>query len=542
MLSASKHPQCPRRADAAETNPDAQSPRTGRMRRRRAASHHGEHAVTRLLSTGTLALAVVSAAVLVLAGCATPGEQAPPQARATAAQVGLEADRQTTTVDAQWWRQFGDAQLETLVDKALAGAPSMAAAGSRVAKAQSVLSAARGAADPQVGFSASVVRQRLTENGLYPPPFGGMVLNSGDLDFNLSWDLDLWGRHRADIEAALGSARAAQADADVAAQQLATQVVRSYFVLARLGSQREVLQRTLEQRQELLTLVQQRVGAGLDTVVELRQSEGALPDTRAQIEAIDEQIALARHLLAALSAQPPQSLDALAPTLAGLHVSPQPPVLGADLLARRPEVAAALARVEAATHQVESARTQFYPDINITAFIGQSAIDLSALSDLNSHVWGFGPALHLPIFEGGQLRANLRGKSAERDAAVDAYNQAVIDAVHEAADAASSAASVARQRVEQQRALASAVDGYDIAKQRYAQGVSSQLTVLNAESQWLNQQRLDVDLQYRTLDVQAQLMKSLGGGWAAPAATSGAAGTQTISNTATSGNQKANQS
>jgi NodT family efflux transporter outer membrane factor (OMF) lipoprotein len=535
--------ECPRRAGA-ESDVPARAPSAPGRRRGRSGDHAFEFSFPRLLSTGTLALAVVSTAVLVLAGCATPGVQAPPAERATAAQVGLADDRQTTVVDAQWWHQFGDAQLDAVVAQALAGSPSLAAATARVAKAQAVVSATRGAADPQVSFDASVVRQRLTENGLYPPPYGGMVLNSGDADFKFFWDLDLWGRNRADLEAALGSARAAQADADVAAQQLATQVVRTYFTLARLGSQREVAQRTLEQREQLYTLTRQRVGAGLDTVVELRQSEGAMPETRAQIEALAEQIDLARHLLAALTAQGPQTYAALAPTLAQLHVSPQPPMLGADLLARRPEVAAALARVEAASHQVESQRTRFYPDISLSAFAGLSAINLQDLSNLNSRVWGFGPALHLPIFEGGQLRAQLKGKAADRDAAIAAYNQSVIDAVHEAADAASSAASVGRQRAEQERALESAVAGYDAARQRYAQGLSSQLTVLNAETQWLTQRRLEVDLRYRTLDVQAQLMKSLGGGWAQPAVATPATATTTAPANAAAreDNPKAHQS
>ena len=522
MLTSLKHPPCPRRDADAQPCADAQAPRPVRQRKTRK-EHHFDLSMPRLLSTSTLALAVVSTAVLVLAGCATPGPQTPPPERATPAQVGLAADRATTAVEAQWWKQFGDTQLDGVVAQALAGSPNLGAAAARVAKAQSVVAATHGASLPQVGFDASLIRQRLTENGLYPPPYGGMVFNSGDAEFHLSWDLDLWGRNRADLEAALGSARAAQADADVVAQQLATQVVRTYLTLARLESQREVLQRTLEQRDQLLTLTRQRVSAGLDTVVELHQSEGALPDTRAQIEAIDEQIELARHLLAALAAQPPQAYASLAPTLAQLKFSPQPPVLGADLLARRPEVAAALARVEAATQQVASQRTRFYPDINFTAFAGLSAINLADMSNLNSNVWGFGPALHLPIFEGGQLRAQLKGKSADRDAAIQAYNQSVIDAVHEASDAASSSASVARQRVEQQRALESAVAAYDTAKQRYAQGLSSQLTVLNAETQWLSQRRLDVDLQYRTLDVQAQLMKSLGGGWTAATTVSSSA-------------------
>jgi NodT family efflux transporter outer membrane factor (OMF) lipoprotein len=543
MLSALKHQDCPRRADDAQPCSDAQASRPVRSRKARArAHHHVDFSMPRLLSTGTLALAVVSTAVLVLAGCASPGPQAAPPERTTATQVGLAGDRATTVVETQWWHQFGDAQLDALVGQALAGSPSLGGAAARVAKAQAIVAATHGAALPQVAFDASLIRQRLTENGLYPPPYGGMVFNSGDAEFKLDWDLDLWGRNRADLEAALGSMRAAQADADVVAQQLAAQVVRSYFQLARLGSQKEVLQRTLEQRDQMLTLTRQRVSAGLDTVVELRQSEGALPDTRSQIEAIDEQIELARHLLAALAAQPPQAYDSLAPTLATLQVSPQPPVLGADLLARRPEIAAALARVEAASRQVDSQRTRFYPDINFTAFAGLSAINLADMSKLSSNVWGFGPALHLPIFEGGQLRAQLRGKAADRDAAIQAYNQSVIDAVHEAADASTSAASVARQRAEQQHALESAVAAYDVAKQRYGQGLSSQLTVLNAETQWLAQRRLDVDLQYRTLDVQAQLMKSLGGGWTAAApVTQGTAAVPT-SNTAQNDNLKAQNS
>jgi len=357
--------------------------------------------------------------------------------------------------------------------------------------------------------------------------------------------LDFFGKNRAALDAALNAAQAAQADAQAARVLLASNVARAYFQLARINDQLAVAKHLLADRQQSLGLVQDRVRAGLDTQLELRQSEGALPDTRAQIEAIDEQIELTRHLLAAFAAQAPQAYADLAPTLAQLRVSPQPPVLGADLLARRPEIAASLARVEAATHQVESQRTRFYPDINFSAFAGLSAIDLSEMSNLNSRVWGFGPALHLPIFEGGQLRAQLGAKSADRDAAIQAYNQSVIDAVHEASDAASSVASVARQRAEQERALASAIAAYDVAKQRYGQGLSSQLTVLSAETQWLAQRRLDVDLQYRTLDVQAQLMKSLGGGWNAPAASaSTSSGTAVVptSNTAQNDHLKAQRS
>jgi len=493
--------------------------------------HVAAQALPRALSAGTLALAVASAAVLMLGGCATTGPSLAPAETRSAAQAGLADGAVTTAVDAAWWRQFGDATLDGLVAKALADAPSLKAAGDRVVRAQALAEGAAGRELPQAAFDASLVRERVTEHGLYPPPYAGSTLNTGNLQLGLSWDLDLFGRQRSLIEAALGAARAARADADVAGQQLATQVARAYFQLARLGSQREVALATLAQKQQQLSLVQQRVNAGLDTVVELRQAEGAIPDAKTQIESIDEQVVLARHQLAVLTAQAPQALDALAPTLARLTPREVPALLGADLLARRPDVAAARERAQAASSQVQEARAQFYPDINLTAFVGLNAIGLDHLVDLHSRQYGVGPAIHLPVFEGGQLRANLKGRSADYNAAVEAYNQQVLDAVREAADASASAASLGRQRAQQSQALASAESAYDIAQQRYRQGLTSYLVVLNTETQVLAQRRAAVDLQFRTLDVQAQLMKSLGGGWIAPVASSALSATRTPNTT-----------
>ncbi|HEX7639713.1 MAG TPA: efflux transporter outer membrane subunit, partial [Burkholderiaceae bacterium] len=378
--------------------------------------------------------------------------------------------------------------------------------------------AIRGSELPQAGLDASVTRERLTENGLFPPPYGGAHFTPTDAHLGLGWDADLFGRTKSQIAAALGQARAAQADADVAAQQLALAVVRSYFQLARLESQRAVAERTLEQRRQMLGLVDQRVKAGLDTVVEKLQGEEAIPATRTRIESLDEQIALVRHQLAALTAQPMDACATLAPTLDTLHAAPQPATIGADLLARRPDIAAALARVEAAGHAVAAQRARFYPDVSFTAMAGFNSLSVGNVFEWASRNWSFGPALHLPIFEGGTLRAQLRGRDAERDAAIDAYNQAVVDAVHEAADAATSSGAIARQQAQQSQALQSAVSSYQYAQQRYAQGLGNQLIVLNAETQMLAERQADVDLRWRALDNQAQLMKALGGGWNEPAA------------------------
>jgi NodT family efflux transporter outer membrane factor (OMF) lipoprotein len=512
MNCANQRQDCPRRAGA--------STNTGELPVERRATRRRTQRVLdidmpRVLSAGTLALAVASAAVLMLAGCASPGHQSAPVAQTTADSLGLPAGLQTTAVDAQWWRQFGDAQLDALVDKALAGSPSLGAAAARLTRARAVVDATRGSELPQVNLDTGVKRELLSKNGIFPPPYAGSIFNQSDVTFGLSWDADFFGRQKHDLEAAIGSTRAAEADAAVAAQQIAAQVVRAYFSLARLESQRKVVQRTYDQRKQMLSLIRQRVGAGLDTVVELKQGEGALPDTLGQIESLDEQIDLARHLLAALTAQPMQALATLAPTLDQLHVSPQPPVLGADLIARRPDIAAALARVDVANQQVASQRTRFYPDINFSAGVGLDAIHFDKLLELPSKAWNFGPALHLPIFEGGQLRAQLKGKGADRDAAIQAYNQQVIDAVREAADAATSASSIGRQLALQRQALGASTASYEYSQERYGHGLGNLLIVLNAETQMLTERRLEVDLEYRALDVQAQLMKALGGGWSA---------------------------
>jgi len=512
MPCANQQQECPRRA--------GETPKTGDSQPSTKLSRKGAQRgltidMPRVLSTGTLALAVASAAVLMLAGCADFGHQSAPVAQRTPDSLGLSASQQTTTVDAQWWQQFGDAQLDALVAKALEGSPSLGAAQARVTRAQAVAEAVHGSELPQVGLTGSVTRELLSKNGIFPPPYAGSIFNQSDLTFGLTWDADLFGGQKRELESALGQARAARADADVAAQQIAAEVVRTYFSLARLESQRVVVQRTYDQRKQMLSLINQRVGAGLDTIVEQKQGEGALPDTLAQIEALDEQIDLTRHMLAALTAQPMDALARLAPTLDQLHASAQPPVLGADLIARRPDVAAALARVEAATQEVAAQRTKFYPDLNFSAGFGLDSIHLDKLVELPSKAWNFGPAVHLPIFEGGQLRAQLKGKGADRDAAIQAYNQQVIDAVREAADAATSAASIGRQLALQRQALEASTASYDFSQSRYGQGLGNLLIVLNAETQMLNERRLEVDLEYRALDVQAQLMKALGGGWTA---------------------------
>ena len=192
-----------------------------------------------------------------------------------------------------------------------------------------------------------------------------------------------------------------------------------------------------------------------------------------------------------------------------------PAVLPADLLGRRPDVAAARWRVEASAQDVAVARAQFYPNVSLTAFVGLASMGLGNFVEAGSREWGVGPALRLPVFDAGRLRANLAGKSADLDAAVESYNAALLDAVRDAADQLASSASVERQIAEQRQAGEAAEAAYAIARKRYEAGLGNYLQVLSAETQVLAQRRLAVDLAARRLDAQAGVMRALGGGYAA---------------------------
>jgi NodT family efflux transporter outer membrane factor (OMF) lipoprotein len=459
------------------------------------------------------------AAALALAGCADMSGIGSQSNLRDATSVGLEQAGAAFAPAAQWWRDFGDEQLDRLIGQALQGNPSLKLAQARLVRAQAAAGVAEAAKLPQVSGSFDATRQLYSANGLFPPPIAGAVLDNGNLQLNASWELDFFGKNQAALDAALGAARAAQADAGAAGVLLASNVARAYFQLARIDDQLAVARRTLSQRQETLRLVQDRLRAGLDTQLELRQSEGALPEARQQIEALQEQAELAQHALAALTGQGNRPVVNAPPSLAALKPMPAPAHLPADLLGQRADIVAARWRVEAAGYDVKNAKAQFYPNINLMAFTGLSSIGLGRLLKADSEQWGVGPAIRLPIFEGGRLRANLRGKTAELDAAVESYNAAVLDAVHDAADQVASIQSIARQQIEQRNALASAEGAYEIALQRYKAGLGTYLNVLTAETAVLNQRRLGVDLAGRALDTQVALIRAFGGGYSETAAT-----------------------
>ena len=456
-------------------------------------------------------------AVLVgsLGACANLSGIAPVALLRDANSLGLPASADVSQwVSSQWWREFGDEHLNMLISQALVDNPSLKLVQSRLTRARAVTEVADAALLPQVNAGLDFTHQRYTSNGAVPAPLAGSERSSGTLQFSASWELDFFGKYRATLDAALGTVKAAQADAQAAQVLLSANVARSYFTTVRLNEQLVVARRTLALREETLNLVRDRVNAGLDTRLELSQSEGSVPEARQHIEALLEQQALAQNALAALIAQPNSHQVPTTVQLLAIKNVATPSTLQADLLGRRADIVAARWRVEAARHDIINAKTQFYPNINLNAFAGFSSIGLERLLDPGSRQWGVGPALRLPIFEGGRLRANLIGKTADYDAAVESYNAAVIDAIHDVADQLVSVKSIARQRVQQQAAQAAAEAAHEIAMQRFKAGLGNYLNVLASEIPLLAQRSQAVELAARALDARVALIRAVGGGYA----------------------------
>ena len=462
--------------------------------------------------------ATLVAALLVLAGCASMGgsktqalERDPASIEAARALEGAAAA--TAWPSGDWWRSFGDAQLDALEEEGLRSSPSLALAQARVRKAAALAEEAGAVLKPQVSGSASLTRDRFSENYIFPPPFGGAWYTQPLARLDFSYELDFWGRNRAAVRAALGAERAAEVDVAAARLMLSVAIAQAYLDLESQYAQRDVAAATLDQRVKLRDLTAQRVSAGLDSQVELKQADTAIPQTRELLARYDEAIALGRNRLAALLGDgPDRGLELQRPRTQAAHAG-LPSSLPADLIGRRPDVAAQRLRIEAAGATIDVAKASFYPNVSLTAYAGLQSLGLSQFLTAGSAVAGVGPALSLPIFEGGRLRANLKSKQADYDAAVEQYNGAIVEAVHEVADSVASMRALEVRRREQRQALESAQAAYDLALIRYREGLGNYLQVLSAETPLLAQRSLGAELDARERVLSVNLIRALGGGY-----------------------------
>ncbi|WP_321841172.1 efflux transporter outer membrane subunit [Paraburkholderia bannensis] len=474
--------------------------------------------LTQFARAHTCRAAVATAvAALALSGCAnyfgikSDKTIAQPQQFESSQSIPAQGG-QWPTLD--WAQQFGDPQLPKLIDEALEGSPSIAQAQARIAKASSYIDTSKSALAPKVSASYSWTRELYSANALFPPPYGGTWFSENNALASASWDLDLWGKNRQRLAQAVSEQRAAQADMEQARVTLAASVARTYNQLAQLYALRDIAAREIDNRKTIGSITNGRVTAGLDTNVERQTANGNIATSQANLTQIDGQIESVRYQLGALLGKgPDRGLQIANPVLNPAAQVALPDNLPADLVARRPDIVAARWQVEAAMHDVKEAKAEFYPDVNLAAGFGFDAFGWGKFLNFASRQAQFGPAVHLPIFDAGALRAQLKGRYADFDLDVANYNQTLIGALQDVATTVSSIRSADKQLVDAQNALDASTKAYQLAVIRYKAGLSEQLQVLNADQNRLASEQTVTSLKAQRRDQQMALIKALGGGF-----------------------------
>ncbi len=438
-----------------------------------------------------------------------------------AAGRSLEAPATAWPAD-DWWTAYGDAQLTALIQTALKDSPDLREAEARVRAAEGQVQQSGSHLLPNASVSGSIKETQIQQSIGLPPQVTSFIPSGWNaftqLGASLNWQLDFFGRNRAALAAATSQRDAARADAASARLQLATAVATSYASLLQLYADRDEAVQALKVRQQTLDLVGQRLRNGLETRGEYSQQNATVPLAQSDIDRLDLQILQTRHQLAALLGKGPDAgLDISPPGNSTLRPLGLPSNLPADLLGRRPDIVAARLRAEAARHQEASAKADFYPSINLAASYTQLSLVPQDLFTHNILLSQVGPAITLPVFDGGQRRGAYRTARADYEVAVAEYDKALANALKEVADAIAAQRSLAKQIVDAQSSLKSSDDAYQVAVARYRGGLSPYLNVLTAENALLQARRTLADLNAQALSLDVALVRALGGGFQASA-------------------------
>ncbi|WP_225206553.1 efflux transporter outer membrane subunit [Novosphingobium huizhouense] len=462
-----------------------------------------------------LALAALLAS---LGGCASVPQLGPRPAPLAAEAVtrGLDAGAaaDASFPRADWWTDFADPQLASLVEEALRGSPSLAIADARMRRAAGYAQAAGAALLPTAAASADAGFAKQSYNNGIPAQFVPQGWQqTGRLSLDLSYEIDFFGKNRAALRAAREDALAATIEAQAARLALATSVASAWSDLGRAAAQRDLAGEALKLRQDTAELVRQRVANGLDTRAEMRQAEASTASARADLAAAEESLQLTRNALAALLGQGPERGAAITPPTAVPRAVALPANLPLELVARRSDIAVAKARVAAAGARIDVARAAFYPNVNLLAFIGVQSLGLGNLTAAGSDIGQAGASLSLPIFQGGRLSGNYRVARADYDEAVAQYDDTLIRAVREVADASASQRAISAQLAAAREAVAAAADAHALARRRYEGGLATYLSVLTAEDALLASRRQLVAIEARAFSINVELIRALGGGF-----------------------------
>ena len=463
------------------------------------------------------------AAFALLSACA-PDLGPMPQPRAEAS---LASQKSFTAPASEWpaqdwWTAYKDPQLNALITEGLAGSPDTHIAEARVREADAAAQQSGAALYPHLTANGSVSEARQSLNQGFPKQFESFLPHGwhdqGQATGNAGYDLDLFGANRAAFAAATSDAEAADVDLAAARLTLSTAVASAYANLVQLVADRAAAQESLSERDQSTELVRQRQSQQLENEGELSQARSRSAGAKADLDLIDGQIALARNQIAALVGKgPDRGLDITLPTAVQLRAFGVPATLGVDLIGRRPDIVAAKLRAESASSRIKVAHAAYYPNININGDLGYQALGLQNLISPASIIGQIGPAISLPIFDGGRIEGGYRSARAQYDEAVANYDKTLTQALHDVADALANQRELATELADAKVALTESENAYRIATLRYEGGLSRYLDVLTSEDTLVVQRRRVADLQARAFGEDVALVHALGGGFETPA-------------------------
>lgn len=460
---------------------------------------------------------------ILMAGCAPMHDDRQSLSQQTpAANVdsALPAALKNGWPDSQWWKAYHDPQLNALIDSTLRNSPDMQVAEQRIQLAEAQAKAVEAQDGPEIDFSADVERQRMSAEGLMGPfaitdPAAGTTgpwYTNGTFGLTAGWNLDLWGKNRAEVTARIGAVKAREAEREQTRQLLASGVSRLYWEWQTQAALKSVLTQIKNEQQNVITVDRQLYQNGITSSVEGVETDIDSSKTDQQLNDVNGKMKVIEARLSALTNS--QS------TVLKLHTSKLPTVesqlpsqLGYSLLARRPDLQAAHWYIESSLSSIDAAKAAFYPDVNLMAFLQQDALHLSELFRHSAQQMGVTAGLTLPIFDSGRLNANLDITKAQSNLTVANYNKAVVDAVNDVARAASQVETLAQKNQHQQQIEHDAQRVVGLAQARFNAGIIAGSRVSEAKIPALREQCNGLVLQGQWLDASIQLTSALGGGY-----------------------------
>jgi outer membrane protein, multidrug efflux system len=432
-----------------------------------------------------------------------------------------EASPSDTALKGNWWELFQDASLNSLVERALKSNQNLRVAAARLEQARDQVTVVASAQYPWVGLSADAGRGKISADrplASYVLPNASTTQNDFILGPTVNYEVDVFGRVRREVEGARASADQAEADFENMRLMLTAQLVTDYFNLREADAEIDVVRRSLELQREALGFITARHDLGDATGLDLAQQQALLEASGTQLELLQIQRAQFEHAIATLVGTPAPGFS-LPPIVAVTSIPVLPVGLPSDLLQRRPDVASAERAMAAANARIGVARAAYYPTIDLVPTFGgpnagwQSSA-LSTLFEAPSVFWSIGLSVSETLFDAGKTRANVRIANADYSAAVATYRQTVLTAMEEVENGITGLTSLDRASTLADASVRDEQRAFDIASDRYKDGVDTYLDVITAEQTLLGNQRQAVQIHGQQFVTTVYLIKALGGGWA----------------------------